>query len=128
MIVYLYFKDKISWKLWTNVLFFLHFSVFFMKNIWGYPYLKTHKKNSIEKNTPLFFSEFWMLKCLWCFWYMYVIFEYLLKRKGIKLTPPPPKKGAYQPMNMNPYLGYRKAINFKSLFFSIIKMLYKKLK
>ena len=35
-------KIKISWKLWTNVLFFLHFSVFFMKNVWGYPYLKTH--------------------------------------------------------------------------------------
>ena len=35
-------KIKISWKLWTNILFFLHFSVFFMKNVWGYPYLKTH--------------------------------------------------------------------------------------
>jgi hypothetical protein len=56
MIVYLYFKDKKKyWKLWKNVLFFLHFSVFFMKNIWGYPYLKTHKKNSIE-NMPYFFQ------------------------------------------------------------------------
>ena len=26
------------------------------------------------------------------------------------------KKGAYQPMNMNPYLGFRKAVNFKSFF------------
>ena len=93
MIVYLYFKDKISWKLWTNVLFFLHFSVFFMKNIWGYPYLKTHKKNSIEKNTPpFFFSEFWMLKCLWCFWYMYVVFWIFTKKKRHKINPPPPNK------------------------------------
>jgi hypothetical protein len=28
-----------------------------------------------------------------------------------------PKKGAYQPMNMNPYFGFRKAVNFKPLFF-----------
>ena len=31
-------------------------------------------------------------------------------------------------MNMNTYLGFRKAVNFKSLFFSIIQMLYKELK
>jgi hypothetical protein len=30
-------------------------------------------------------------------------------------------------MNMNPYLGFRNAVNFKSLFFSIIQMLYKEL-
>jgi hypothetical protein len=30
-------------------------------------------------------------------------------------------------MNMNPYLGFRKEVNFKSLFFSIIQMLYKEL-
>ena len=32
------------------------------------------------------------------------------------------------PMNMNPYLGFRKAVNFKSFFLSIIQMLYKELK
>jgi hypothetical protein len=31
-------------------------------------------------------------------------------------------------MNMNPYLGFRKVVNFKSLFFSIIQMLYKEFK
>ena len=31
-------------------------------------------------------------------------------------------------MNMNPYLGFRKVVNFKSLFFSIIQMLHKELK
>ena len=31
-------------------------------------------------------------------------------------------------MNMNPYLGFRKAVNFKSFFLSIIQMLYKELK
>ena len=31
-------------------------------------------------------------------------------------------------MKINPYLSFRKAVNFKSLFFSIIKMLYKELK
>ena len=32
-------------------------------------------------------------------------------------------------MNMNPYLGFRKVVNFKSLFFfSIIQMLYTELK
>jgi hypothetical protein len=38
------------------------------------------------------------------------------------------KEGVYQPMNMNPYLGFRKVVNFKSLFFSIIQMLHKELK
>ena len=61
-----------------NILFFLHFSVFFMKNVWGYPYLKTHKKNSVE-NMPHFCFKFWMLTCIWCFWY--VVFEYLMKKK-----------------------------------------------
>ena len=31
-------------------------------------------------------------------------------------------------MNMNPYFGFRKTVNFKSLIFSIIQMLYKELK
>jgi hypothetical protein len=30
--------------------------------------------------------------------------------------------------SMNPYLSFRKAVTFKSLFFSIIQMLYKELK
>ena len=51
--------------MWKNVLFFLHFSVFIMKNVWGYPYLKTHKKISIE-NMPHF---------------CYVVFEYLMEKK-----------------------------------------------
>jgi hypothetical protein len=80
MIVYLYFKDKQILKIVKkNVLFFLHFSVFFMKNVWGYPYLKTHNIFSIEKYAPFFF-KFWMLTCIWCFWY--IVFEYLMKRKG----------------------------------------------
>jgi hypothetical protein len=29
------------------------------------------------------------------------------------------KNGAYQPMNMNPYVGFRKAVNFKSFFFQL---------
>ena len=43
------------------------------------------------------------------------------------------KKDAYQPMtmnmsmNMNPYIGFRKAVNFKSVF-SIIQMMQKELK
>ena len=66
-------------KIVKNVLFFLHFSVFSMKNVWGYPYLKTHIFVSTE-NMPHFFFKFWMLTCIWCFWY--VDFEYLMKRKG----------------------------------------------
>ena len=31
-------------------------------------------------------------------------------------------------MNMNPYLGFRKVVNFKSLLFSLIQMLYNELK
>jgi hypothetical protein len=31
-------------------------------------------------------------------------------------------------MNMNPYLGFKMAVNFISLFFSIIQMLYKNIK
>ena len=62
-----------------NVFFFLHFSVFFMKNVWGYPYLKTHNFFFLLKIWPIFF-KFWMLTCKWCFWY--VVFEYLIKRKG----------------------------------------------
>jgi hypothetical protein len=31
-------------------------------------------------------------------------------------------------MNLNPYLGFRKAVNFKFVFFSIIQMMYKELK
>ena len=72
----------------------------------------------------LYFFNFWMLTCKWCFWY--VVFEYLIKRKGkkkqlgyffhkIKIFQN--KKRVYQPMNMNPYLGFRMVVNFKSLFF-----------
>jgi hypothetical protein len=73
-------KMKKYWKLWKNVLFFLHFSVFFIKNIWGYPYLKTHNFFSIENMLHFFFFKFWMLTCIWCFWYVDI--EYLMKRKG----------------------------------------------
>jgi hypothetical protein len=76
-----------------------------MINVWGHPYLKTHKKISIE-NMPHF---------------CYVVFEYLMVKKvknklgyffhKIKIFP---QKGAYQLMNMNPYFGFRKAVNFKS--------------
>ena len=31
------------------------------------------------KICPIFF-KFWMLTCIWCFWY--VVFEYLIKTKG----------------------------------------------
>jgi hypothetical protein len=31
-------------------------------------------------------------------------------------------------MSMNPYLGFREVVNFKSLFFSIIQMLHTELK
>ena len=31
-------------------------------------------------------------------------------------------------MNMNPYFGFRKAVKFESLLFSIIQMFYKELK
>ena len=54
---------------------------------------------------------------------MYVVFEYLIKRKGkekvgllfhkMKIFQ---KKGAYQPMNINLYNGFRKAVNFKFFF------------
>ena len=103
-----------------------------MKNVWGYPYLKTHIF-FLLKICPILFQilNVNMYMMLW-----YVVFEYLMKRKGkekvgyffhqIKISPP--KKDAYQPMNMNPYLSFRKAVTFKSLFFSIIQMLYKELK
>jgi hypothetical protein len=71
MIVYLYFKDKTNIEnCEKNVLFFLHFSVFLMKNVWGYPYLKTHKKNSIE-NMLHFFSN---SEC----WHVYDAFGMLI--------------------------------------------------
>ena len=31
------------------------------------------------------------------------------------------KKGAYQPMNMNPYLGFKKAVNFKSFLSQLFR-------
>ena len=53
--------------------------------------------------------------------FCYVVFEYLMVKKvknklgyffhKIKIFP---QKGAYQLMNMNPYFGFRKAVNFKS--------------
>jgi chromate transport protein ChrA len=99
MIVYLYFKDKISWKLWTNVLFFLHFSVFFMKNVSGYSYLKTHKKNSIDNNTALFFFFFFRIlnvkmsmMLLVQHVQMYVVFLIFTKKKSHKIKNFPQKK------------------------------------
>ena len=40
MIFYLYFEDKKYWKLWKNVLFFLHFSVFFHEKRTSVPLFK----------------------------------------------------------------------------------------
>ena len=58
MIVYLYFKEKNNIEN-CEKMYFLHFSVhvvFFMKNVRGYPYLKTHIFFSIE-NMPHSFSN-----------------------------------------------------------------------
>ena len=83
MIVYLYFEDKKNIEnCEKNVLFFLHFSVFFhaKRMTMSVPLFKDLWKNYIE-NMPYLFN-FWMLTCKWCFWY--VVFEYLIKRKGKK--------------------------------------------
>jgi hypothetical protein len=49
---------------------------------------------------------------------MYVVFSIFTKKKRHKIKIFPPKKVAYQPMNMNPYLSFRKAVDFKSSEFA----------
>ena len=56
MFVYLYLKDKKKYlNMCQHVLFFLHFTLFSIKNVSRYPYLKTHNLCSIE-NMPHFFK------------------------------------------------------------------------
>ena len=66
-------KIKKYWKLWKNVLFFLHFILFFMKNVWGYPYLNTHNLFSIEKYRYAPFFQIlnvnmYIMLLVCCFW------------------------------------------------------------
>jgi hypothetical protein len=56
MIVYLYFEDEKNIENCKEMYCSFYILVYlFMKTVWVYPYLKTHKKNSIE-NIPYFFN------------------------------------------------------------------------
>jgi hypothetical protein len=79
MIVYLYFKNtKILKIVKTNYCSFYILVYFSWKTYEGTPIQRPIKK-FLLKTWPIFF-KFWMLTCIWCFWY--VVFEYLMKRKG----------------------------------------------
>jgi hypothetical protein len=62
--------------LWIIVVIFSHFSLFFIKNVWGYHYLKPHIFFS-GRYTPLFHIRnvnMYMIRLVCCFW---------MKQRGI---------------------------------------------
>ena len=97
-----------------NVLFFLHFSVFFIKkNVWGYPCLKAYKKNSIE-NMPHFFHilnvNMYMMLLVCCFRIFDKKERKVKKKLGHFFHKMKIKKKKNVPtniFNVNPYLGFR---------------------
>ena len=112
-----YFKDKknILKTVKINVLLLQHFSVFLIK--------KKHRRIPSNffsiKNMPHFFI-FWMLTCIYDIVDMLIWIYNKNKRWRFK------KKvgllffiilmNIFQPMNMNPYLCFRRAVNYKSVF------------